>query len=120
MAPRCFRAIIDIFHDAGLPKGCLNLLFAAPENAAEVTEALIRNKAIAKVNFTGSTAIGSIIASMAGKYLKPLLLELGGKATAIVFEDADLVNAAKACLLGGLMHVSVTRKPSAPNVDNLI
>ncbi|KAK9427725.1 aldehyde dehydrogenase domain-containing protein [Lipomyces doorenjongii] len=104
LAPRCFRAIVDIFHDAGLPKGCFNLLFVAPESAAEVSAALIKHPAVAKINFTGSTAIGRIVASTAGEYLKPILLELGGKATAIVFEDANLKKAAQACLLGALLH----------------
>lgn len=105
LSPRCFRAIVDIFHDAGLPKGCLNLVFAAPENAIQVTEALIKHPAIGKVNFTGSTAVGSSIAATAGKYLKPVLLELGGKAAAIVCEDADLKKAATFCLLGAFIHV---------------
>ncbi|KAM5371767.1 hypothetical protein ACJZ2D_007832 [Fusarium nematophilum] len=104
LSPGCFYAIMNIFSDAGLPKGCLNLIFAPPEAAREVTEAVIQHPAVAKVNFTGSTAVGRIIASISGKHLKPVLLELGGKATAIVFEDADLQRAAKACLLGAFLH----------------
>ena len=112
LSPRCFRAITDIFHDAGLPKGCLNLIFSSPESAAEVTEALIKHPAVGKVNFTGSTAVGRIIASTAGKYLKPVLLELGGKAAAIVLEDADLTKAAKFCALGAFLHVSLHTMPT--------
>ncbi|KAM5344614.1 hypothetical protein ACJ41O_013149 [Fusarium nematophilum] len=108
LSPGCFYAIMNIFSDAGLPKGCLNLIFAPPEAAREVTEAVIQHPAVAKVNFTGSTAVGRIIASISGKHLKPVLLELGGKATAIVFEDADLQRAAKACLLGAFLHVRPT------------
>ncbi|KAF5018933.1 hypothetical protein F66182_9075 [Fusarium sp. NRRL 66182] len=104
LSPRCFYAIASVFRDAGLPDGCLNLLFAPPKDASVVTEALIKHPAVAKVNFTGSSAVGSIIAGMAGKYLKPVLLELGGKAAAIVFEDADLERAAKASLVGALAH----------------
>jgi acyl-CoA reductase-like NAD-dependent aldehyde dehydrogenase len=48
------------------------------------------------VNFTGSTRVGSIIASLAGKYLKPTLMELGGKAPVVVLSDADMVKAANA------------------------
>lgn len=102
---------MDIFIEAGLPKGCLNLLFAAPGNAGDVTEALIKHPAVAKINFTGSAFVGSIVASTAGKYLKPVLLELGGKNTAIVFEDANLEKAAKACLMGSFLHVSSVHPP---------
>ena len=59
-----------------------------------------------KINFTGSTTVGSIIASTAGKYVKPVLLELGGKASAIVLDDANLEKAALACAQGAFMHVS--------------
>ncbi|RMJ02440.1 hypothetical protein CDV36_015292 [Fusarium kuroshium] len=104
LSPRCFYSIMNIFIDAGLPKGCLNLIYAPAEAASEVTEAVIQHPAVGKVNFTGSTAVGRIIASISGKHLKPVLLELGGKATAIVFEDADLQKAAKACLLGAFLH----------------
>ena len=50
--------------------------------------------------------VGSIIASQAGKHLKPVLMELGGKASAIVLPDADLQKAALACALGSFLHVS--------------
>lgn len=106
LAPGCYKALVNAFLDAGLPKGCLNLLFVQPKDAAEVTAALIANPAIGKVNFTGSTAVGSIIASLAGKHLKPVLMELGGKATAIVLRDADIRKAAAACATGAFMHVS--------------
>jgi acyl-CoA reductase-like NAD-dependent aldehyde dehydrogenase len=56
------------------------------------------------VNFTGSTAVGSIISATAGKYLKPIITELGGKASTIVLADADLEKAAMACTLGAFMH----------------
>ncbi|EXJ80124.1 hypothetical protein A1O1_08266 [Capronia coronata CBS 617.96] len=103
-SPRCYRAIVDVFHEAGLPPGCLNLVFSSPESAASVTKALIKHPAVRKINFTGSTAIGSKVASLAGQNLKPVLLELGGKASAIVFEDANLAKAADACVLGAFLH----------------
>lgn len=59
-----------------------------------------------KISFTGSTLVGSIIASTAGKYIKPVLLELGGKASAIVLDDADLEKAAMGCTLGAFLNVS--------------
>jgi acyl-CoA reductase-like NAD-dependent aldehyde dehydrogenase len=90
--------------EAGLPAGALNVLFHRPEDAAQVTTALIEEPAIKKINFTGSTAVGRIIASTAGKNLKPVLLELGGKASAIVLDDANLQTAATQCALGAFLH----------------
>ena len=57
-----------------------------------------------KINFTGSTATGSIIAAQAGKFLKPVLMELGGKAPAIVLEDANLQKAAEGCAVGAFLQ----------------
>ena len=95
---------MDIFREAGLPDGCLNLIFHRPRDAAQITEKLISHPGVKKVNFTGSTAVGSIIAAMAGKYLKPIITELGGKASTIVLADADIKKAAKACTMGAFLH----------------
>ena len=104
LSPRCFHAIVSIFQEAGLPDGCLNLVFHRPQDAPQVTETLISHPAIKKVNFTGSTATGSIIAAIAGKYLKPIITELGGKASAIVLADADIKKAAMASTMGAFLH----------------
>jgi acyl-CoA reductase-like NAD-dependent aldehyde dehydrogenase len=85
----------------------LNVLYHRTADAAEVTTTLIAHPAVRKVNFTGSTQVGSIIAATAGKYTKPVLLELGGKASAIVLDDANLEKAAFCCALGSFMHVSI-------------
>lgn len=106
LAPRTFWAIADVFREAGLPDGCLNVVYHRPSDAAEVTTALIAHPHIRKINFTGSTLVGSIIASTAGKYIKPVLLELGGKASSIVLDDADLDKAATQCILGAFLNVS--------------
>lgn len=100
----CFTAIVSILHEAGLPEGVLNLIAHRPQDAAAVTKHLIRSPLIKKINFTGSTAVGKIIAELAGKALKPVLLELGGKAPAIVLEDADLEMAANECVVGAFLH----------------
>ncbi|KAI9043262.1 aldehyde dehydrogenase [Aspergillus affinis] len=104
LSPRCFWAIGDIFREAGLPAGCLNVLYHQRSDAAAVTTALIAHPAVRKISFTGSTAIGGIVASIAGKYVKPILLELGGKASVIVLDDANLEKAATCCALGAFMH----------------
>ena len=103
-SPRVFWALASCFIDAGLPEGALNVLFHRPADAAEITTALIAHKYVRKINFTGSTPVGSIIAQTAGKYIKPVLLELGGKAPAIVCADADLKKAALQCVLGAFFH----------------
>ncbi|KAK5048711.1 hypothetical protein LTR84_005803 [Exophiala bonariae] len=103
-APATAWAITDVLHSAGLPAGCLNTVYHRPSDAAAITSALIVHPAIKKINFTGSTRVGSIIASLAGKNLKPTVLELGGKAPAIICEDADIEKAAFQCTLGAFLH----------------
>ena len=103
-APGCYWALADIFHKAGLPPGCLNTIIHRPEDGAQITSTLIAAPEVKKINFTGSTAVGSVIAGLAGKYLKPVLMELGGKAPAIVCEDADLQLAATSCAVGAFLY----------------
>ena len=83
-------AIGDVFREAGLPEGVLNVIFHERANAASVTSSLIKNPHVKKINFTGSTPVGHIVGKLAGENLKPVVLELGGKAPSIVWEDADL------------------------------
>ena len=104
LSPKCFWAIGDVLRQAGLPDGVCNVIISPREEANAVTSALIEAKEVKKVAFTGSTAIGRVIAEIAGKNLKPCLLELGGKAPTIVCEDADLELAAQQCVLGALLH----------------
>jgi acyl-CoA reductase-like NAD-dependent aldehyde dehydrogenase len=93
-----------ILRDAGLPPGVLNFITNAPTDAAKIGEALISHPAVRRVNFTGSTKTGRIVAETAARYLKPALLELGGKAPFLVLADADLDNAVRAAAFGGFMH----------------
>ncbi|CAI4212684.1 unnamed protein product [Parascedosporium putredinis] len=103
-SPRCWWAISSVLHDAGLPAGVLNYIACSPENASAVSTAIIEASPVKKINFTGSTAVGRILAKLAGQNLKPILLELGGKAPAIVCEDADLDVAALQCVLGSFIY----------------
>lgn len=103
-SPRCTWAIASVLAEAGLPPGVLNVIAHQSSDAAAVTTALIENPLVKKVNFTGSTAVGRIIGSLCGKNLKPVLLELGGKAPAIIWNDADLKAAAHECALGSFLH----------------
>ncbi|KAK2014905.1 aldehyde dehydrogenase [Colletotrichum eremochloae] len=104
LSPRTLLEMATCFHEAGLPKGVLNVIVHEPANAAAITTALIAHPEVKKINFTGSTGVGRIIAKQAGEHLKPVLLELGGKAPAIVWEDANLDLAADQCALGSFLH----------------
>lgn len=103
-SPATYWNFVNVMHEAGLPAGVLNTIYHRPADAAKITNTLIAHPAVKKVNFTGSTNVGSIIASLCGKYLKPCLMELGGKAPSIVCADADLDNAALQCALGAFLH----------------
>ncbi|KIY00690.1 uncharacterized protein Z520_03355 [Fonsecaea multimorphosa CBS 102226] len=104
LAPATHWGVVSVLHEAGLPAGCLNTIYHRPADAGKITSALIAHPAIKKINFTGSTSVGAIIASQAGKYLKPTVMELGGKAPSIVCEDANIPYAAQQCALGALLH----------------
>ena len=98
--PRTHALIVDAFREAGLPKGVINLVSNAPEDAAKIVEALIGHPKVKRINFTGSTRVGRIIAQLAATHLKPVLLELGGKAPMIVLDDADIDEAVNAAIFG--------------------
>ncbi|KAK0884452.1 hypothetical protein LTR87_001795 [Friedmanniomyces endolithicus] len=104
LSPRTFWALGSVMKEAGLPDGVLSVIYHRPEDAVEVTNAIIESAVVKKVNFTGSTLVGSIYASKAGKELKPVLMELGGKASAIVCEDAEVESAAMQCAMGAFIH----------------
>lgn len=104
MSPLTHSLIVDIYRDAGSPPGVLNSLQAAREDAASVTETLIADERIRKIEFIGSAAVGKLIGATAAKYLKPVLMELGGKCPAIVLDDADVQKAAVLCAKGALVH----------------
>lgn len=102
--PRTHGLIVEAFEEAGLPKGAVTLVSNAPKDAAEIVGALVDHPAVRRINFTGSTAVGKIIAIRAAGHLKPVLLELGGKAPLIVLDDADLEEAVKAAAFGAFMN----------------
>ncbi|MFN3423102.1 MAG: aldehyde dehydrogenase [Novosphingobium meiothermophilum] len=102
--PRTHSLIIEAFAEAGFPEGVVNVVTNAPADAPEVVGALIDAPQVKRINFTGSTAVGRIIAVRAAQHLKPCLLELGGKAPLIVLEDADLDEAVKAAAFGAFMN----------------
>ncbi|MEM6987303.1 MAG: aldehyde dehydrogenase [Pseudomonadota bacterium] len=90
--------------DGGLPPGVLNVITHSTEDAPEVVNALIDHPLTRRINFTGSTRVGRLIAERAAKHLKPCLLELGGKAPLIVLDDADIPAAVNAAGFGAFMN----------------
>ena len=79
----------ELFQEAGFPPGVVNVVSASTVEAAE---AITTSPEVDMISFTGSSGVGCRIAEVAGKQMKRLLLELGGKGAAIVFDDADLKN----------------------------
>ena len=102
--PGVHTLIGKVLQEAGLPKGVINVITHSREDAPKVTEALIAHPAVRRINFTGSSHVGRIIAQTAAKYLKPVLLELGGKAPLLVLDDANLDDAVDAAAFGSYMH----------------
>jgi len=104
LCPRTHGLIAEAFAEAGLPAGVVNYVTNAPADAGDVVGALIDHPAVRRINFTGSTAVGRIVAKRAAEHLKPVLLELGGKAPLLVLDDADLDEAVKAAAFGAFMN----------------
>ena len=91
-APSAVLALARLFHDAGLPPGVLNLVWGVP---AEVSQHLINSPIVRKISFTGSVAVGKMLAAQAAMLMKRSTMELGGHAPVIVCDDADIDNAVK-------------------------
>jgi succinate-semialdehyde dehydrogenase / glutarate-semialdehyde dehydrogenase len=89
--------LVRAFHDAGLPAGVLNLVFGNP---AEISEYLIPQSRIRLVTFTGSIPVGKHLSEMAGRHMKPVIMELGGHAPVIVCDDVDPVATAATSVTG--------------------
>jgi acyl-CoA reductase-like NAD-dependent aldehyde dehydrogenase len=94
----------EIFGEAGLPPGVLNVVTHAPGEAAGIGDELVENPAVRRINFTGSTATGRRLAEAAGRQLKRVVLELGGYNPLIVLGDADVDYAVDAAAFGAFMH----------------
>ncbi|HEF4772988.1 aldehyde dehydrogenase [Burkholderia multivorans] len=102
--PATHGLIIEALQDAGLPRGVVNFVTNAPANAGDIVEAIIAEPAVRRVNFTGSTRVGRIVATQCAKYLKPSVLELGGKAPFLVLHDADIDAAVQGAAFGAFAN----------------
>ena len=104
LCPATHGLIVQALVEAGFPKGVVNFVTNAPADAAEVVDAMIAHPAVRRVNFTGSTRVGKIIATSCARQLKPAVLELGGKAPFLVLADADLDAAVAAAAFGAFAN----------------
>ena len=100
VCPATHALIGTVLEEAGLGAGVVNVVTADLKDAEAVTEALIAHPAVKRINFTGSTRVGRLLAQIAAKYLKPIVLELGGKAPLLVLADADIDAAVNATVFG--------------------
>jgi len=94
----------EIFTEAGLPAGVLNIVTHAPGEAGPIGDELTEHPAVRRINFTGSTATGRRLAEAAGRNLKRVVLELGGYNPLVVLADADLDYAVNASAFGACLH----------------
>ncbi len=94
----------EILEEAGVPPGVFNVVTCSRDSVGEIGDEMIAHPHVKAISFTGSTAVGRHIAAKAGAHLKKACVELGGKDSMIVLEDADLEHAAKAANFGSFMH----------------
>jgi acyl-CoA reductase-like NAD-dependent aldehyde dehydrogenase len=96
--------LAEVFHEAGFPKGVLNLVTNGPGASGGIGDEFVENPAVRRINLTGSTAVGRELAEKAGRHLKRVALELGGQNPMIVLRDADIDRAVAAAVFGGFLH----------------
>jgi acyl-CoA reductase-like NAD-dependent aldehyde dehydrogenase len=104
ICPRTHQLVGDVLAEAGIDRGAVQVVTNPAADAALVVEALIAHPAVRRVNFTGSTRVGRVVAEVSARYLKPALLELGGKAPFLVLDDADLDEAVAAAAFSAFMN----------------
>jgi aldehyde dehydrogenase (NAD+) len=94
----------EVLEEAGFPKGVFNVVTCDRGSVQEMGDELVENPRVKGVSFTGSTPVGRQIAAKAGAHLKKACVELGGKDSLIVLEDADMERATQAASFGAFMH----------------
>jgi acyl-CoA reductase-like NAD-dependent aldehyde dehydrogenase len=94
----------EIFTEAGMPPGALNVVTHAPGEAQAIGDELVSHPAVRRLSFTGSTATGRKLAEAAGRQLKRIVLELGGYNPLVVLADADVEYAVNASVFGSFLH----------------
>ena len=96
--------IASLFEDAGFPKGTLNVVTCSRDRVAEIGDKLISDPRVARISFTGSTAVGREVAKACAAQFKRVILEMGGKNPIVVLDDADVDQAVNIAFFGAFMH----------------
>lgn len=96
--------IADLFEAAGFPPGTVNVITCSRDNAKAVGDKMIQDKRVARISFTGSTAVGRAIATECASQFKRVILEMGGKNPIIVLRDADVDYAVDVAFFGAFLH----------------
>ncbi|MGB9630264.1 MAG: aldehyde dehydrogenase family protein, partial [Thermodesulfobacteriota bacterium] len=96
--------IAEVFHEAGFPKGVLNLVTNGPGKSGEIGDELIEDPRVRRISLTGSSSVGRQLAEKAGRHLKRVALELGGQNPLIILRDADIDHAVNATIFGAFLH----------------
>ena len=102
--PNTHKMVVDLFCGCGLPENVVSVVTNEATYSLDVARTLIQHPTIRRINFTGSTRVGQIIAVEAAQVLKRCVLELSGKAPLIVLDDADFDAAAAAAMTGAFFN----------------
>ena len=96
--------LAEVFHEAGFPKGVLNVITNGPGQSSKIGDLFTSDKRVRRITFTGSTEVGRHLAEQCGRNLKKISLELGGSSPLIVLKDADVDYAVDSAVFGRYMH----------------
>ena len=96
--------VAEIMHEAGFPPGTINVVTHAPGEAAAIADAFFDSPAVRSINFTGSSAVGRMLAARAGQALKRIVLELGGYNPMLILRDADIAGAVDTTAFSAFFH----------------
>ncbi len=96
--------IAELFHDAGVPAGVMNVITTSRDGATLVGDAFVSDPRVNVISFTGSTAVGKLLNTACAAAFKPIVLELGGKNPIIVLDDADIDRAVDLAFFGSFLH----------------
>ena len=106
--PYCALALVALAEQAGMPKGVFNVITCDSSKAPEVGKVLCASPIVKKVTFTGSTEVGRILMRQSADTVKKMGLELGGNASFIVFDDADIDAAVEGAIVSKYRNMGQT------------
>ncbi len=96
--------VAEIIEEAGFPPGTLNVVTHAPGQAGPIADVFFESPAVRSINFTGSSAVGRMLAARAGQALKRIVLELGGYNPMLILRDANVAQAVETTAFSAFFH----------------